>query len=139
MTCWSGAPGWSAALAASAYPTGSQRGHLRHLLRGRASRSPSSPGHGRDELRRLAEEAGTDTSAGGFSDELGQVWRFVNSIEVGDYVVTVNGQEIYLGVVASGPRSVGDRARRETVRSVEWLNADRPVCAATCRRPSTPS
>jgi AAA domain (dynein-related subfamily)/McrBC 5-methylcytosine restriction system component len=37
------------------------------------------------------------------------------------------GQEIYLGVIASGPRSVGDRARRETVRSVEWLNADHPV------------
>jgi 5-methylcytosine-specific restriction enzyme B len=85
------------------------------------------PGVSREELRKLAENAGTDTSAGGFSNELGQVWRFVNSIEVGDFVVTVNAQEIYLGVVNSPARSVGDRARSEIVRSVEWLNADRPV------------
>lgn len=85
------------------------------------------PGASRDELRALADEAGTDTTAGGFNHELGQVWRFVNKMEIGDYVVTVNGQNVYLGVVDSGPRDVLARTRKETVRSVEWLNADAPI------------
>lgn len=85
------------------------------------------PGASRDELRALADEAGTDTTAGGFNHELGQVWRFVNKMEIGDYVVTVNGQNVYLGVVDSGPRDVFARTRKETVRSVEWLNADAPI------------
>lgn len=85
------------------------------------------PGASRDELRALADEAGTDTTAGGFNHELGQVWRFVNKMEIGDYVVTVNGQNVYLGVVDSGPRDVFARTREETVRSVEWLNADAPI------------
>src|SRR5690606_9186765 len=46
---------------------------------------------------------------------------------IGDYVVTVNGQNVYLGVVDSGPRDVFARTRKETVRSVEWLNADAPI------------
>ncbi|MBD3942538.1 AAA family ATPase [Microbacterium sp. NEAU-LLC] len=85
------------------------------------------PGVSRDELRALADEAGTDTTAGGFNHELGQVWRFVNKMEIGDYVVTVNGQNVYLGVVDSGPRDVLARTRKETVRAVEWLNADAPI------------
>ncbi|GAA2983393.1 5-methylcytosine-specific restriction protein B [Microbacterium terrae] len=85
------------------------------------------PGASRDELRALADEAGTDTTAGGFNHELGQVWRFVNKMEIGDYVVTVNGQNVYLGVVDSGPRDVLARTRKETVRSVEWLNAGAPI------------
>ena len=84
-------------------------------------------GKSKDELRAMAEEAGVDTSAGRFNNVLGQVWRFVNSVEVGDYVVTVRGQDIYLGVVASQAQSIGGRARRETLRSVEWLNAEKPV------------
>jgi 5-methylcytosine-specific restriction protein B len=81
----------------------------------------------RDKLRQLSEEAGIDTTAGGYAHELGQIWRFVNKVEVGDYVITVNGQDAYLGIVESGPRDVLARTRKETVRSVEWLNADRPV------------
>ena len=86
-----------------------------------------APEVSRDELRALADEAGTDTTAGGFNHELGQVWRFVNKMEIGDYVVTVNGQNVYLGVVDSGPRDVFARTRKETVRSIEWLNADAPI------------
>lgn len=86
-----------------------------------------TPGVSRDELRALADEAGTDTTAGGFNHELGQVWRFVNKMEIGDYVVTVNGQNVYLGVVDSGSRDVLARTRKETVRSIEWLNADAPI------------
>ena len=85
------------------------------------------PGVTRDELRAMADEAGTDTTAGGFNHELGQVWRFVNKMEIGDYVVTVNGQNVYLGVVDSGPRDISARTRKETVRSIEWLNADTPI------------
>lgn len=86
-----------------------------------------TPGVSRDELRAMADEAGTDTTAGGFNHELGQVWRFVNKMEIGDYVVTVNGQNVYLGVVDSGSRDVLARTRKETVRSIEWLNADAPM------------
>lgn len=85
------------------------------------------PGVSRDELRAMADEAGTDTTAGGFNHELGQVWRFVNKMEIGDYVVTVNGQNVYLGVVDSGSRDIFARTRKETVRSIEWLNADAPI------------
>lgn len=86
-----------------------------------------TPGVSRDELRAMADEAGTDTTAGGFNHELGQVWRFVNKMEIGDYVVTVNGQNVYLGVVDSNSRDVLARTRKETVRSIEWLNADAPI------------
>jgi 5-methylcytosine-specific restriction protein B len=60
-----------------------------------------SQGITRDALRQQAEQAGVDVTAGGFNQELGQVWRFVNQVEVGDYVVTVNGQDVYLGTVDS--------------------------------------
>lgn len=86
-----------------------------------------TPGMSRDDLRAAAEDAGIDTTAGSFSAELGQVWRFVNMVEEGDYVVTVNGQRVYLGVVNSAPRDLFARTRKETVRDVEWLNADQPV------------
>ena len=85
------------------------------------------PGTSRDDLRQLSEESGVDVTAGGYNGELGQVWRFVNKIEVGDYVVTVAGQDVYLGVVDSGAYNVGARTRKQTERSVEWLNADQPV------------
>ncbi|WGT47567.1 McrB family protein [Tessaracoccus lacteus] len=88
---------------------------------------PLTPGLSREELRALSEEAGVDTTTGSYNNELGQVWRFVNKIEVGDYVVTVNGSDVYLGVVDSGPRDRAARTRIETVRSVEWLNAGRPI------------
>lgn len=88
---------------------------------------PLTPGLTRDELRARSEEAGVDTTAGGYNAELGQVWRFVNKVEVGDYVVTVNGSDVYLGVVDSPPRDRAARTRIETVRSVEWLNAGQPI------------
>ncbi|MBT1002221.1 AAA family ATPase [Paenarthrobacter sp. DKR-5] len=84
-------------------------------------------GMSREELRALSEEAGTDTTTGGYNAELGQVWRFVNKIEVGDYVVTVNGSDVYLGVVDSAPRDRSTRTRIETIRAVEWLNAGQPI------------
>lgn len=86
-----------------------------------------TPGLSREELRAMSDEAGVDTTAGGYNHELGQVWRFVNKVEEGDYVVTVNGQDVFLGIVESGPLDILARTRIETVRSVEWLNADRPI------------
>ena len=88
---------------------------------------PIEPGKSRDELREMSEEAGVDVTAGGFNNELGQVWRFVNAVSVGDYVVTVMGQDIYLGVVESETESRGGRVRRGTYRKVDWLNAGQPV------------
>ena len=85
------------------------------------------PGISRDDLRALSDEAGVDTTTGTYSAELGQVWRFVNKIEVGDYVITVNGQDVYLGVVDSPPTDRAARTRIETIRSVEWLNMDQPI------------
>jgi len=93
------------------------------------------PGMNRDEMRRRADEAGIDTTAGGFNQNLGQMWRFVNDIAVGDYVITVNGPSIYLGIVESESHSVGTRARRETWRRVDWLNAKEPVSRASVPAP----
>ena len=53
-------------------------------------------GASREELRKQAEEAGVDITAGGFNHYLSQLWRFVNQVDVGDYIVTVNGQNVYL-------------------------------------------
>ena len=88
---------------------------------------PIPKGASREDLRRQAEEAGVEVTAGGFSHNLSQIWRFVNQVEVGDYIVTVSGQDIYLGTVESESRDIMARTRRETVRSVEWLNTDRPI------------
>lgn len=88
---------------------------------------PLTTGLSRDELRTRSEEAGVDTTTGTYNTELGQVWRFVNKVEVGDYVVTVNGSDVYLGVVDSASRDRAARTRIETVRSVEWLNAGQPI------------
>lgn len=88
---------------------------------------PLTPGLSREALRELSNEAGADTTTGGYNNELGQVWRFVNKVEVGDYVVTVNGSNVYLGVVDSAPRDRATRTRIETVRSVEWLNVGQPI------------
>jgi 5-methylcytosine-specific restriction protein B len=84
-------------------------------------------GTSREQLREQAEEAGVDVTAGGFNHDLSQLWRFVNQIEVGDYIVTVNGQSVYLGTVESDARDVMGRGRKETVRSVEWLNTEQPM------------
>jgi 5-methylcytosine-specific restriction protein B len=84
-------------------------------------------GASREELRAQAEEAGVDTTSGGFNNYLSQLWRFVNQVEIGDYVITVNGQNIYLGTVESDARDVMGKVRKETFRSVEWLNADQPM------------
>jgi 5-methylcytosine-specific restriction protein B len=84
-------------------------------------------GASREELRNQAEEAGVDITAGGFNHYLSQLWRFVNQVEVGDYMVTVNGQNVYLGTVESDARDVMGKVRKETFRSVEWLNADQPM------------
>lgn len=85
------------------------------------------PGLSRDELKQRSENVGIDTTSGGYSNVLGQVWRFVNQVEIGDYVVTVNGQDVYLGIVESGPQDVAARTRKETIRQVDWLNAEQPV------------
>lgn len=84
-------------------------------------------GVSRDALRQQAEQAGIDITAGGFNQELGQIWRFVNQVEVGDYVVTVNGQNVYLGTIESESRDISAKTRKETVRSVEWLTASDPI------------
>jgi 5-methylcytosine-specific restriction enzyme B len=81
----------------------------------------------REQLREQAEQAGVDVTAGGFNNDLSQLWRFVNQVEVGDYIVTINGQNVYLGTVESDARDVMGRGRKETVRSVEWLNAEKPM------------
>ena len=91
-------------------------------------------GMSRDQLRAEAEEAGADITAGGFNNELGQVWRFVNAMAIGDYVVTVNGQHIYLGVVDSEAISTGERVRRETYRPGRVAQR-RPADLARPRRP----
>jgi 5-methylcytosine-specific restriction enzyme B len=75
-------------------------------------------GTSREQLRKQAEDAGVDITAGGFNHYLSQLWRFVNQVEVGDYVVTVNGQNVYLGTVESDARDVMGKVRKETIRSV---------------------
>jgi len=85
------------------------------------------PGVTKDEIRKRADAAGVDTTESGFNHALGQLWRFVNEMEHGDYVLTVRGQDLYLGIIESQASDVGSRGRQQTYREVEWLNATLPI------------
>lgn len=84
-------------------------------------------GASREQLRKQSEEAGLDVTVSGFNHQLSQLWRFVNQVDIGDYIVTVNGPNVYLGTVESDARDVMGKVRKETIRTVEWLNADQPM------------
>lgn len=93
-------------------------------------------GETRQQLRERSAEHGVDVDKGSFSTELGQVWRFYNLLEVDDYVVTLRGADIYVGVVRALP--VRERQPDETFASeatVEWLNKDHPAARSSLSAP----
>ena len=86
-------------------------------------------GVSRTELTARMQEAYPDDSPGRIRNSVGNVYRFLNQISVGDLVVSPATDGIYVGVVTSGPywipqEDAGQHRRR---RSVEWANVGSPI------------
>jgi MoxR-like ATPase len=88
----------------------------------------------REELLDLLVSAYPDDSAGGRSAALGNLTRFLRLMGVGHLVVTVDGDDLFIGRITGEPSwesGAGSGERRR--RAVEWLNADAPVKRAQIR------
>jgi MoxR-like ATPase len=83
------------------------------------------------ELYDRIREAFPDDAAGGWQSATGNLNRFYNRMEVGDLVLTADGDKLYVGRLTSEPfydsSGLPSASRR---RSVEWLNAARPASRA---------
>lgn len=56
-------------------------------------------------------------------NQAGQVHRFITKMEIGDFVLTPDGDDIYIGEVTSDARFESG----EWIRDVEWVNTDAPA------------
>jgi 5-methylcytosine-specific restriction protein B len=90
-----------------------------------------APGLSHHEIRDRIVETHPDYTMTTAGLTAGMIDRFVNRMSIGDLVLAPKGQEIYVGVVTSGPDWVdpgsgqpGQLARR---REVEWANATDPI------------
>ncbi|MUN36474.1 AAA family ATPase [Actinomadura litoris] len=86
------------------------------------------PGASRQQVFEAVRE---DYSGTGTKDQerlAGEFHAFLSRMGENDIVVTNDGSEVYLGVIAGDPSfvsSVGNRANLQ--RAVRWRNADRPI------------
>jgi 5-methylcytosine-specific restriction protein B len=86
------------------------------------------PGLSRAEIgERVAEDYG-HLSFGARGSITGMLHTFLNLIQVGDVVVTVDDQAVYVGTVTGEPIWVESPGRFSSRRrAVHWANADRPL------------
>jgi 5-methylcytosine-specific restriction protein B len=86
------------------------------------------PGGPRDEIRAALAAAYPGRTSRWVASSAGNLDRFLNSIAVGDLVVTVDGPDVYVGRVVSAPtwvpRAPSGEARR---RAVQWINPGEPI------------
>lgn len=89
------------------------------------------------EIFELVKTACPDDPPGRWRSTSGNLHRFLNRIEVGDLVVTFDGDRVYVGRV-TGPAiwdpSEPHRLRR---RTVEWLNPTAPASRSDLVRPAS--
>jgi 5-methylcytosine-specific restriction protein B len=81
----------------------------------------------KSQLDQLLREAIPEMSPAQRGVRVGVLDRFLNRMDVGDLVVTVNGPNVYVGIVASGvtwTESPGRLSSRR--RAVDWANPDAP-------------
>jgi 5-methylcytosine-specific restriction enzyme B len=88
---------------------------------------------------RVAEDYG-HLSFGARGSITGMLHTFLNLIQVGDVVVTVDDQAVYVGTVTGGPTWVESPGRLSSRRrAVRWANPDRPLPVVASRAPRRPS
>ncbi len=97
-------------------------------------------GMSRDELFEAIKAAAPEMSDRLARNGAGNMDRFFHRMKIGDWVLTVEGQAVYVGRTTgdahqAGGRAVYDEGRGQRgaywQRAVEWLNADSPIDRST--------
>jgi len=83
----------------------------------------------RREIAKLVKQFYPDATAVSQGLSVGVLDRFVNEIQVGDVVVTVDGPRVYVGEVTGEPTYTGEKLVTRQ-RSVAWKNAGNPFLRA---------
>jgi 5-methylcytosine-specific restriction protein B len=79
----------------------------------------------RSEIAKLVKQYLSDASAVSQGLSVGVLNRFLNEMEIGDLVVTVDGSRVYVGQVAGDPTYVGEKLVTRQ-RKVSWKNVEKP-------------
>jgi 5-methylcytosine-specific restriction enzyme B len=88
---------------------------------------PVEAGTTRQALAERVDESRPDEPPGAQRNHVGNLYRFLNEITVGDLVVTIEGSKVYVGVVASEPTWVETDPHGPRRRAVEWTNPNQPI------------
>ena len=83
---------------------------------------PVEAGTTRRALAARVDESRPDESPGAKRNDVGNLYRFHNEINIGDLVVTIDGSKVYVGVVTSEPTWVETDPHGPRRRAVEWTN-----------------
>ena len=83
---------------------------------------PATP---RSEIAKLVKMFLPEASAVSQGLSVGILNRFLNEMEIGDLVVTVNGSRVYVGQVAGDPTYAGEKLVTRQ-REVAWKNVEQP-------------
>jgi 5-methylcytosine-specific restriction protein B len=83
---------------------------------------PKTP---RSEIARLVKQYLPDATAVSQGLSVGVLNRFLNEMEVGDLVVTVDGPRVYCGQIVGDPTYVDEKLVTRQ-RAVSWKNVDSP-------------
>lgn len=82
----------------------------------------------KEELRNRYDQTWPDANKWTKGQDVGQVWRFLNNMQVGDYVVFADGDVCHIGRITSGYYYNGNINNQShdyaNTRNVEWLKKD---------------
>ena len=70
----------------------------------------------------MVQEAFPDATPGSQRISVGILHRFLNEMQIGDLVVTVDGSRVYVGEITGDPTYTGEKLVTRQ-RTVAWKNA----------------
>lgn len=79
----------------------------------------------RSEIAKLVKQCLPDASPVSQGLSVGILHRFLNEMEIGDLVVTVDGSRVYVGQLAGDPTYTGEKLVTRQ-RKVSWKNVEEP-------------
>ncbi len=82
------------------------------------------PGSSLSDVRTALAEQDPELSAYQVGNAAGQIHRFISKMNIGDLILSPDGDDLYVGEITSGARY---DAAGEWIRDVNWLNADEPA------------
>ena len=88
-----------------------------------------SAGTPKAEIAKLVKEHYPDSSPVSQGLSVGILDRFVNAMQIGDLVVTVDGPRVYVGEIRGDPTFTGEKLVTRQ-RAVAWTNPEAPVLRA---------